>query len=146
MHVHVLTSYLFIFTAHADDDEDEAAKPIKKKKKKTKKVVAAKPREEVVKNVDLSTAILGGSSARNSMQVRILMLYFSEVASSPPCEAIMGLKFDWTSIGRCRLILAVKLTTFYHSPSVSIGFHLRFRRRPHCRGHDGDSHGRYGTL
>lgn len=55
-------------TAHAEDD-DEESKPAKKKKKasKKKKISAAAPAKE--KDVDLSTAILGGSSSRNSMEV-----------------------------------------------------------------------------
>jgi hypothetical protein len=80
-------------TAHADDDEDEAAPIKKKKKKKAKKAVAAKPREEVVKNVDLSTAILGGSSARNSMQVRRLLRAFG--ASN---HGIDYLEFHWEDV------------------------------------------------
>jgi len=60
-------------TAHVDGDDVEASKKPTKKKKKKKKV-AAKPKPAAAKQPtqeDLSTAILGGSSARNSMQVFI---------------------------------------------------------------------------
>jgi hypothetical protein len=61
--------------AHAEDD-DEESKPAKKKKKasKKKKISAAAPAKE--KDVDLSTAILGGSSSRNSMEVSLFSRFF----------------------------------------------------------------------
>jgi len=58
-------------TAHADDEEEIKPKSTKKKKKKksttAKKTKQSKP--EPKKEEDLATAILGGSSSRNSMTV-----------------------------------------------------------------------------
>ena len=70
--------YIHIHTA-AVNDEDEDAEPqvVKKKKKKKKKsttnakkpAAASSSSAKKEKEQDLSTAILGGSSSRNSMQV-----------------------------------------------------------------------------
>ena len=65
----VVYSPTLAISAHADDDE-EVKKPAKKKNKKKKAAAAAKPKKTASKEKeDLSTAILGGSSSRNSMEV-----------------------------------------------------------------------------
>ena len=73
-----MPSRVYIYTA-AVNDEDEDAEPqvVKKKKKKKKKsttnakkpAAASSSSAKKEKEQDLSTAILGGSSSRNSMQV-----------------------------------------------------------------------------
>jgi hypothetical protein len=73
-------------SVHADEDEEEA--PMKKKhtKKKKKKKAAPEKITEAKKmddqsNQDLSTAILGGSRSRNSMQVCVSLKFVRGVWS-----------------------------------------------------------------
>ena len=58
---------MFFYFEAVEEEEVEPLKKAPKKKKKKKKAVEAAPVEE--KKADLSMAILGGSSDRNSMQV-----------------------------------------------------------------------------
>lgn len=64
--------------AHADDEVKKVSK--KKKKKKKSASADAKPKAKATtkkdKETDLSMAILGGSNARNSMQVCSMFIGF----------------------------------------------------------------------